>query len=143
MASCHFERVRGPSRSRPGPQSHTGTNGFRHWYQRFANILSGGSDGREADNMKNTVDPWAGRMGAESALLARDGFSGPEHIIDGKEGLFAVFKHVQYKGEPATFDREALVAELPNSTKSHYRILDCGMKSFPIEALSHAPLTAM
>ena len=45
-------------------------------------------------NMKNTVDPWAGRMGAESALLARDGFSGPEHIIDGKEGLFAVFKHV-------------------------------------------------
>jgi 2-methylcitrate dehydratase len=94
-------------------------------------------------NMKNTVDPWAGRMGAESALLAREGFSGPEHIIDGKEGLFAVFHHVQYKGQPATFDGEALVADLPNSTKSHYRILDCGMKSFPIEALSHAPLTAM
>ena len=55
-------------------------------------------------NMKNTVDPWAGRMGAESALLAREGFSGPEHIIDGKEGLFAVFGHVQYKGQPATFD---------------------------------------
>jgi 2-methylcitrate dehydratase len=94
-------------------------------------------------NMKNTVDPWAGRMGAESALLAREGFSGPEHIIDGKEGLFAVFKHVQYKGEPATFDGEGLVKDLPNSPKSHYRILDCGMKSFPIEALSHAPLTAM
>src|SRR5438445_1010159 len=94
-------------------------------------------------NMKNTVDPWAGRMGAESALLARDGFSGPEHIIDGKEGLFAVFKHVQYKGEPATFDGEALVKDLPDSKDSHYRILDCGMKSFPIEALSHSPLTAM
>ena len=94
-------------------------------------------------NMKNTVDPWAGRMGAESALLAREGFSGPEHIIDGKEGLFAVFGHVQYKGQPATFDGDALVADLPNSPKSHYRILDCGMKSFPIEALSHAPLTAM
>jgi 2-methylcitrate dehydratase len=94
-------------------------------------------------NMKNTVDPWAGRMGAESALLARDGFSGPEHIIDGKEGLFAVFKHVQYKGEPATFDGEALLKDLPKSNKDHYRILDCGMKSFPIEALSHAPLTAM
>jgi 2-methylcitrate dehydratase len=93
--------------------------------------------------MKNTVDPWAGRMGAESALLARDGFSGPEHIIDGKEGLFAVFKHVQYKGQTATFDGKALVADLPNLPKSHYRILDCGMKSFPIEALSHAPLTAM
>src|SRR5204863_5227594 len=74
--------------------------------------------------MKNTVDPWAGRMRAESALLARDGFSGPEHIIDGKEGLFAVFKHVQYKGQPATFDGKALVADLPNSPKSHYRILD-------------------
>jgi 2-methylcitrate dehydratase len=94
-------------------------------------------------NMKNTVDPWAGRMGAESALLAREGFSGPEHIIDGKEGLFAVFKHVQYKGQPVTFDGEALVADLPDSAKSHYRILDCGMKSFPIEALSHSPLTAM
>jgi 2-methylcitrate dehydratase len=94
-------------------------------------------------NMKNTVDPWAGRMGAESALLAREGFSGPEHIIDGKEGLFAVFSHVQYKGQPASFDGEALVSDLPNSKNSHYRILDCGMKSFPIEALSHSPLTAM
>jgi len=94
-------------------------------------------------NMKNTVDPWAGRMGAESALLAREGFSGPEHIIDGKEGLFAVFSHVQYKGQPATFDGEGLVKDLPTSPKAHYRILDCGMKSFPIEALSHAPLTAM
>ena len=94
-------------------------------------------------NMKNTLDPWAGRMGAESALLAREGFSGPEHIIDGKEGLFAVFGHVQYKGQPATFDGKGLIEDLPNSPKSHYRILDCGMKSFPIEALSHAPLTAM
>src|SRR5256884_438741 len=94
-------------------------------------------------NMKNTVDPWAGRMGAESALLAREGFSGPEHMIDGKEGLFAVFSHVQYKGQPASFDGEGLVKDLPTSPASHYRILDCGMKSFPIEALSHAPLTAM
>jgi 2-methylcitrate dehydratase len=94
-------------------------------------------------NMKNTVDPWAGRMGAESALLAREGFSGPEHIIDGKEGLFAVFKPVQYKGQPASFDGNGLVKDLPISPKSHYRILDCGMKSFPIEALTHAPLTAM
>src|SRR6266446_7035892 len=94
-------------------------------------------------NMKNTVDPWAGRMGTESALLAREGFSGPERIIDGKEGLFAVFGHVQYKGQPASFDGEGLVEDLPTSPTSHYRILDCGMKSFPVEALSHAPLTAM
>src|SRR5438874_6553485 len=98
-------------------------------------------------NMKNTVDPWAGRMGAESALLAREGFSGPEHIIDGKEGLFAVFTHVQYKGQPASFDGDALVKDLPTTPTSHYRILDCGMKSFPIEALlpkfqpSHVTIT--
>ncbi len=94
-------------------------------------------------NMKNTVDPWATRMGVESALLAKKGYSGPEHMIDGKEGLYAVFGHVQYKGAPAKFDTDILINGLPTTAKDHYRILDCGMKSFPIEALSHAPLTAM
>ncbi len=94
-------------------------------------------------NMKNTVDPWAARMGVESAMLARLGYSGPEHIFDGKEGLFHVFGHSVYDGEPCTFDADALIADLPASPDAHYRILDCGMKSFPIEALSHAPLTAM
>jgi 2-methylcitrate dehydratase len=94
-------------------------------------------------NMKNTVDPWATRMGVESALLAKRGYSGPEHMIDGKEGLYAVFGHVHYKGNPAKFDSAMLMKDLPKSSGDHYRILDCGMKSFPIEALSHAPLTAM
>lgn len=93
--------------------------------------------------MKNTVDPWAARMGVESALLAQRGFSGPEHMIDGKEGLFAVFGHVHVKGEPARFDTARLTGDLPQSSGDHWRILDCGMKSFPIEALSHAPLTAL
>jgi 2-methylcitrate dehydratase len=94
-------------------------------------------------NMKNTVDPWACRMGVESALLAARGYSGPEHIIDGKEGLFAVFGHVLYKGKPAAWDTTKFTDGLPNAPTHHYRIIDCGMKSFPIEALSHAPLTAM
>lgn len=97
-------------------------------------------------HMKNTVDPWACRMGVESALLARRGFTGPEHVIDGKEGLFAVFGHVHppgMKGEPARFDAAKLTDALPRSPADRCRILDCGMKSFPIEALSHAPLTAM
>ncbi|MCC6951646.1 MAG: MmgE/PrpD family protein, partial [Phycisphaerales bacterium] len=94
-------------------------------------------------NMKNTVDPWATRMGVESALLAKRGYSGPEHMIDGKEGLYAVFSHVHYKGTPARFDSAMLLDKLPTSPDHHYRINDCGMKSFPIEALSHAPLTAM
>ncbi len=103
----------------------------------------GASTAGKLTNMKNTVDPWATRMGVESALLARRGFSGPEHMIDGKEGLYAVFGHVQYKGEPARFNSGKLIDNLPRQASDHYKIIDCGMKSFPIEALSHAPLTAM
>jgi 2-methylcitrate dehydratase len=100
-------------------------------------------------NMKNTVDPWATRMGVESAMLAARGYSGPEHIIDGKEGLYAVFGKVCVGGAGqgaetrAAFDSAKLVDGLPRGRGDRYRILDCGMKSFPIEALSHAPLTAM
>jgi 2-methylcitrate dehydratase len=36
-----------------------------------------------------------------------------------------------------------LTERLPSSPRDHYKVIDCGMKSFPIEALSHAPLTAM
>jgi 2-methylcitrate dehydratase len=86
-------------------------------------------------NMKNTVDPMATRAGVEAALLAERGYSGPEHIIDGKEGLTHVFGH--------DWDLSRLADDLPRQPGDHYKILDCGMKSFPIEALSHAPLTAM
>lgn len=86
-------------------------------------------------NMKNTVDPMSTAAGVEAALLARRGYSGPEHIIDGKEGLTHVFGH--------DWDLSKLTADLPTKPGDHYKILDCSMKSFPIEALSHAPLTAM
>ena len=86
-------------------------------------------------NMKNTVDPMATRAGVESALLAELGYTGPEHVIDGKEGLIHVFGH--------DWDLPLLTRDLPTKPSDRYRILDCGMKSFPIEALSHAPLTAM
>jgi 2-methylcitrate dehydratase len=89
-------------------------------------------------NMKNTVDPMATRAGVEAALLAQRGYSGPQHVIDGKEGLTHCFG--RFGGG---FDLELLTRDLPSAPAAHYRILDCGMKSFPIEALSHAPLTAM
>ena len=38
--------------------------------------------------MKNTVDPMATRSGVEAALLARLGYTGPENVLDGKEGMF-------------------------------------------------------
>jgi 2-methylcitrate dehydratase len=85
--------------------------------------------------MKNTVDPMATRSGMEAALLAKRGYSGPAHIIDGKEGLTHVFGH--------EWDLGKLSDGLPGGRSDHYKIVDCGMKSFPIEALSHAPLTAM
>ena len=89
-------------------------------------------------NMKNTVDPMATRAGVEAALLAARGYSGPEHVIDGKEGLIHCFE--KFSG---SFHLDMLTDGLPSSPSDHYKIIDCGMKSFPIEALSHAPLTAM
>ena len=37
--------------------------------------------------MKNTVDPLATQSGVLAALLAEKGYTGPEHVIDGKEGI--------------------------------------------------------
>ena len=41
--------------------------------------------------MKNTVDPLATQSGMLAALLAEKGYTGPEHVIDGKEGLAHCF----------------------------------------------------
>ena len=38
-------------------------------------------------------------------------------MIDGKEGLYAVFGHVDYKGEPAQFDTAKLSTDLPKSSE--------------------------
>jgi len=89
-------------------------------------------------NMKNAVDPMATRAGVEAVLLAARGFSGPEHVLDGKEGFTHCFE--KFGG---SFDMGVLTDGLPCGKGDHFKILDCGMKSFPIEALSHAPLTAM
>jgi len=89
-------------------------------------------------NMKNTVDPMATRSGVQAALLAKLGYSGPEHSIDGKESFTHCFE--KFGGK---FHLNMLTDNLPTKKKDHYKVIDCGMKSFPIEALSHAPLTAM
>jgi 2-methylcitrate dehydratase len=89
-------------------------------------------------NMKNTVDPMATRSGVQAALLAQRGYSGPEHSIDGKESFTHCFG--KFGGK---FNMNMLTDNLPRSKRDHYKVVDCGMKSFPIEALSHAPLTAM
>lgn len=81
--------------------------------------------------MKNLVDPLATQSGVLAALLAERGCTGPEHVIDGKEGL------VESLG-PA-WKLEALTTGLGES----WRIERCGMKGFPTEALTHAPISAV
>jgi 2-methylcitrate dehydratase len=80
--------------------------------------------------MKNTVDPMATQSGVLAALLAERGYTGPEHVIDGKEGL------VHCMGPEWKLD------VLTEGLGEHWRIERCGMKAFPTEALTHAPISA-
>src|SRR5215469_4309529 len=81
--------------------------------------------------MKNTVDPMATQSGVLAALLAEKGYSGPEHVIDGKEGLTHVFG--------PDWKLHLLTEGLGES----WRITQCGMKAFPTEALTHTPISAV
>jgi 2-methylcitrate dehydratase len=81
--------------------------------------------------MKNTVDPMATQAGVMAALLAEKGYSGPEHVIDGKEGL------VHCMGP------EWKLELLTEGLGASWRIERCGMKAFPTEALTHAPISAV
>lgn len=81
--------------------------------------------------MKNTVDPMAAQSGVLAALLAEKGYSGPEHVIDGKEGLTHVFG--------PDWKLHLLTEGLGES----WRITQCGMKAFPTEALTHTPISAV
>ena len=81
--------------------------------------------------MKNTVDPLATQSGVLAALLAERGYTGPEHVVDGKEGL-AHCLGPQWKLDVLT-----------DGLGDSWRINQCGMKAFPTEALTHAPISAV
>src|SRR3954466_9135355 len=81
--------------------------------------------------MKNTVDPLATQSGVFAALLAEKGYSGPEHVIDGKEGL------------THCFGPEWKLNILTDALGESWRITQCGMKAFPTEALTHTPISAV
>jgi len=81
--------------------------------------------------MKNTVDPLAVQSGVLAALLAEKGYTGPEHVLDGKEGLTHCLG--------PEWDLEAVTGGLGSS----WRIERCGMKAFPTEALTHTPISAV
>ena len=80
--------------------------------------------------MKNTVDPIATWQGVVAALWAQRGYVGPEHVIDGKEGLFHCL------------GPRWLPEKLTDGLGESFKIQDCSMKFFPTEALTHSPLTA-
>ena len=81
--------------------------------------------------IKNTVDPMATQSGVVAALLAEKGYTGPEHVIDGKEGMVHCLGP-QWK-------LEILTEGLGES----WRIEKCGMKAYPTEALTHTPISAV
>jgi 2-methylcitrate dehydratase len=81
--------------------------------------------------MKNTVDPMATQSGMLAALLAEKGYTGPEHVVDGKEGL------------THCFGREWKLNVLTDGLGESWRITQCGMKAFPTEALTHTPISAV
>jgi 2-methylcitrate dehydratase len=80
--------------------------------------------------MKNTVDPMATAAGVEAALLAKRGYSGPEHVLDGKEGLFHCLGEAWDRGQ------------MTDGLGDRFLIVDCGMKAYPTEALTHSPISA-
>lgn len=101
--------------------------------------------------MKNTVDPMAVQAGVFAALLAQKGYSGTEKVFEGKEGFMDAFVGWDPKNETAkptdmegrdgvsswSWDVDALVGKLGES----YKILECGMKAFPTEALTHTHIS--
>jgi 2-methylcitrate dehydratase len=81
--------------------------------------------------MKNTVDPLASQGGVLAALLAEKGYTGPEHVIEGKEGIVHCF------------GPEWKLDILTEGLGESWRITQCGMKAFPTEALTHTPISAV
>jgi 2-methylcitrate dehydratase len=102
--------------------------------------------------MKNTVDPMAVQSGVFAALMAQKGYSGTEAIFEGKEGFMDTFfgwdakeqkpAPVKMQGRDAlgewTWDVEKLIGGLGES----FKIMECGMKAFPTEALTHTHISA-
>ncbi len=102
--------------------------------------------------MKNTVDPMAVQSGVFAVLMAKKGYSGTEAVFEGKEGFMDTFMGYNAKEQKVealkmqgrdglsewAWDIDALVGGLGDS----YKILECSMKAFPTEALTHTHLSA-
>lgn len=98
--------------------------------------------------MKNTVDPMAVQTGVFAALMAKKGYTGTEAVFEGKEGFMDTFlgwdvptqsvKNVTVNNHSLGWDVDKLFLNLGKN----YKILECSMKAFPTEALTHTHITA-
>ena len=95
------------------------------------NVTLGAVTAGKLTMMKNTVDPMATEAGVFAALLAQKGFQGTTPIFEGREGLFEAV------GED--WKPEILTENLGET----FKIVDCSIKPFPSEALTHAPVSAV
>ena len=102
----------------------TGISGSSHF-------TLGGVVAGHLTNMKNTADPLASQAGVIAAMIAREGYSGPVEVLEGKEGLFEVLNNVEWHPE-----------ELLDGLGEKFLITRCGYKAFPTEALTHQPISA-
>jgi 2-methylcitrate dehydratase len=102
--------------------------------------------------MKNTVDPMATQSGVMSALMAKKGYSGTEAVFEGKEGFMDCFlgynvkeqkvDPLKMKGRDAVTEWKWNIDKLIGGLGASYKILECSMKAFPTEALTHTHLSA-
>ena len=102
--------------------------------------------------MKNTVDPMAVQSGVFAALMAREGYSGTEAVFEGKEGFMDTFfgwnakeqtvQAVQMHGRESLGEWKWDLSKLIGGLGSSYKIMECSMKAFPTEALTHTHISA-
>ena len=102
--------------------------------------------------MKNTVDPMAVQSGVFAALMAKRGYSGTEAVFEGKEGFMDTFlgwnakeqkvDPVSMKGRDGVSDWKWNIEKLIGGLGESFKILECSMKAFPTEALTHTHLSA-
>lgn len=102
--------------------------------------------------MKNTVDPMAVQSGVFAALMAQRGFTGTEAVFEGKEGFMDCFfgwdvkeqkvKPVQMQGRESLGEWKWDVDKLIGGLGEKFKILECSMKAFPTEALTHTHISA-
>jgi 2-methylcitrate dehydratase len=96
-----------------------------------SHLTLGGVVAGHLTNMKNTADPLASQAGVLAALMAREGYSGPVEVIEGKEGLIEVLNNVTWHPQ-----------ELLKGLGEDFLITRCSYKAFPTEALTHQPISA-